>query len=65
MPRDHRLFAALYDRVMATAERRGLGAKRAELLGPLVGRVVEFGAGTGANLGHYRGLDEMVLASDA
>jgi ubiquinone/menaquinone biosynthesis C-methylase UbiE len=48
-----RLFAATYDRQMAKAERDGLAAVRAQLLGDAKGDVLEIGAGTGANLSHY------------
>lgn len=47
------LLAPLYDRFMARTEAACLGAWRAELLASAVGRVVEIGAGTGANLAHY------------
>jgi len=58
-----RVFAAVYDRTMAAAEREGLGALRAELLAGARGRVLELGAGTGANLAHYpTGLDAVLLA---
>jgi ubiquinone/menaquinone biosynthesis C-methylase UbiE len=50
----HRLFAALYDRVViAGPERAGLREMRAELLAAARGRVLELGAGTGLNLAHY------------
>lgn len=49
----HPIFAALYDRVEARAERAGLGEMRSRLLARARGRVVELGAGTGANLSHY------------
>ncbi|WP_343232985.1 class I SAM-dependent methyltransferase [Miltoncostaea marina] len=52
----HRLFAALYDRLGARAERAWLGDRRRELLAAAEGVVVEVGAGTGANLPHYRGV---------
>lgn len=48
-----RLFARVYDRVLAPLEEAGLQAWRAQLLGDLSGTVVEIGAGTGANLAHY------------
>ncbi len=49
----HRWFAALYDRINAGSERR-LGPRvRAPLLQDLRGRVLEVGAGTGANFGYY------------
>lgn len=45
----HRLFAALYDPVMALPERVSLPAHRRYLVGGLSGRVLDVGAGTGAN----------------
>ncbi len=48
------VHAALYDRFCSAGERGELGRLRAELLAPLVGMVLEIGAGTGANLPHYR-----------
>ncbi|MCO5168149.1 MAG: class I SAM-dependent methyltransferase [Planctomycetes bacterium] len=57
-----RLFAALYDPFMRRTERH-LAAWRAELLSRVAGRVLEVGAGTGANLPFYpRGLERLVLA---
>lgn len=50
---EHRLFAALYDLIGAAAERGWIGDRRRELLASARGRVVELGAGTGANLRHY------------
>lgn len=47
------LMAALYDRMMRTAEKAGLGAWRADLLRDLSGHVLEAGAGTGVNLQYY------------
>jgi ubiquinone/menaquinone biosynthesis C-methylase UbiE len=49
-----RLFAAVYDRLMAASEEAGLRAMRAELLAEAQGDVLEIGAGTGLNAGHYR-----------
>jgi ubiquinone/menaquinone biosynthesis C-methylase UbiE len=48
-----RLFAAMYDRLIAETEKAGLGARRQELLGAAEGQVIEIGAGTGANLPYY------------
>jgi ubiquinone/menaquinone biosynthesis C-methylase UbiE len=48
-----RVFAALYDRMMAGAENAGLRALRAELLADARGEVLELGAGTGLNVPHY------------
>ena len=59
--REHRVFAALYDRLGRRAERGPLGARRRQLLRSASGRVLEIGAGTGANLPHYTGLARLVL----
>jgi SAM-dependent methyltransferase len=48
-----RIFAAGYDRALRASEDGGLRAMRAELLAGASGRVLEIGAGTGANLGLY------------
>jgi SAM-dependent methyltransferase len=48
-----RLSAALYEPVLWLGERRGMRERRARLLAPLSGGVVEIGAGTGLNLRHY------------
>lgn len=53
MTRGHRWAAALYDTLMRTTERRLLRDLRGRLLGPLEGRVLEIGAGTGANFPFY------------
>lgn len=47
------LFASVYDRFTAGAEAAGLRAHREELLANARGRVLEIGAGTGANLPFY------------
>ena len=59
-----RLFAAIYDRLMAGSEDACVRDWRAELLGGLSGRVLEIGAGTGLNLPHYSrtAVTELVLA---
>ena len=49
----HPIFAAVYDRMLASAERAGLGEMRATVLAEATGRTLELGAGTGANLEHY------------
>jgi len=57
------LFAAVYDRMTAGAEAAGLGAHREQLLRGARGRVLEIGAGTGANLPFYRdGVETITLA---
>lgn len=52
--RQHRIFAAAYDMVTGPLERLMLGERRASLLAGLDGQVLDVGAGTGANLPHYR-----------
>jgi ubiquinone/menaquinone biosynthesis C-methylase UbiE len=57
-----RLFAALYDRMLAATEEAGLRDRRRALLASARGRVIEIGAGTGANLGLYPdAVTELVL----
>jgi len=56
-----RIFAAMYDRVMAGTEKAGLSDRRKGLLGQARGRVLEVGAGTGANLRYYGDVEEVVL----
>jgi ubiquinone/menaquinone biosynthesis C-methylase UbiE len=48
-----RAFAAMYDRLMAKSEEKGLGAHRRSLLASASGDVLEIGGGTGANLIAY------------
>jgi ubiquinone/menaquinone biosynthesis C-methylase UbiE len=48
-----RIFAAVYDRLMAGTEEAGLAERRRELLSRASGRVLEIGAGTGVNIGYY------------
>ena len=48
-----RVFAAMYDRMSAGTEKAGLADHRRELLAGARGRVLEIGAGTGANLAFY------------
>ncbi|MGN6188994.1 MAG: class I SAM-dependent methyltransferase [Conexibacter sp.] len=49
----HPLFARFYTRVLAPNEGKDIRALRDELLAGLTGRVVEVGAGPGANFPHY------------
>ncbi|HEY5192535.1 MAG TPA: class I SAM-dependent methyltransferase [Solirubrobacteraceae bacterium] len=49
----HPVFARIYTRVAEIGERRGSAEHRQRLLAGLSGRVVEIGAGTGANFSHY------------
>jgi ubiquinone/menaquinone biosynthesis C-methylase UbiE len=48
-----RFFALTYDLQLAKVERAGLHAMREKLVGEAAGRVLEIGAGTGANLPLY------------
>jgi ubiquinone/menaquinone biosynthesis C-methylase UbiE len=57
-----RAFAAIYDRGLRASEEAGLREMRRELLAGAGGRVLEIGAGTGANLDLYPdGIEELVL----
>jgi ubiquinone/menaquinone biosynthesis C-methylase UbiE len=58
----HRLFAALYDRMNAAAERRWMGKRRVNLLADAHGVVLEIGGGTGANLPYYQDIERLVIA---
>jgi ubiquinone/menaquinone biosynthesis C-methylase UbiE len=56
------IFAATYDRMSRKGEEAGLRAMRESLLAGAAGRVLEIGAGTGANLGLYSdGIDGLVM----
>jgi ubiquinone/menaquinone biosynthesis C-methylase UbiE len=58
----HPIFAALYDSISASMERRWMGGRRRRLLAGARGAVLEIGGGTGANLAHYRYVDRVVVA---
>jgi ubiquinone/menaquinone biosynthesis C-methylase UbiE len=58
----HPLFARVYTRVAELSERRGGGEHRRKLLTGLAGRVVEVGAGSGANFPHYPASVSEVIA---
>jgi ubiquinone/menaquinone biosynthesis C-methylase UbiE len=49
----HPVFARVYTKVAETSERRGGAEHRQRLLAGLSGRVIEVGAGSGANFAHY------------
>jgi ubiquinone/menaquinone biosynthesis C-methylase UbiE len=56
-------FSALYDRLFKATEEAGLREMRRELLAGARGRVLELGAGTGANVELYPdAVEELVLA---
>jgi ubiquinone/menaquinone biosynthesis C-methylase UbiE len=55
------LFACVYDRFTAGAEQAGLRAHRERLLSGARGRVLEIGAGTGANLPFYREAESVTV----
>lgn len=57
----HPIFAALYDRLNAAAEKGWQGELRSRLLSGARGDVLEIGCGTGANLPHYRAADRVVV----
>src|ERR1700693_6363784 len=50
----HRWFAAIYDKMLASEEKKFLGAIRAEMLKDVTGNVLEIGAGTGVNFQYYQ-----------
>ncbi|WP_067826925.1 class I SAM-dependent methyltransferase [Actinomadura kijaniata] len=51
--RGHPLFARMYARTAPAMERGGVNEHRRALLAGVSGRVLEVGAGTGANFAHY------------
>ena len=59
-----RLLASIYDRLMKATEEACLQRWRAELLAPLSGRILEVGAGTGANLSHYPSTVEKLVLTE-
>jgi ubiquinone/menaquinone biosynthesis C-methylase UbiE len=61
-----RVGAAAYDHVLARGEQHGMTVRRRSLLSRAHGRVLEIGAGTGLNVGHYpTTVDEVVLSEPA
>ncbi len=61
-PINHPTFARIYTRVAAYAEQRGGAEHRRTLLAGLSGRVIEVGAGAGANFKHYPSTVTQVVA---
>jgi hypothetical protein len=49
----HPIFARPYPRMAGAKDRGGMAEHRAALLADLTGRVIEIGAGNGANFPHY------------
>lgn len=60
--KEHKIFAAFYDRIINSVEKKVLGRRRATLLGPLTGRVLDVGAGTGVNIPYFKSASTVVLA---
>jgi ubiquinone/menaquinone biosynthesis C-methylase UbiE len=58
----HPIFARVYTRFADTSNRRGGTEHRRKLLLGLSGRVIELGAGSGANFAHYPASVDEVLA---
>lgn len=56
------IFARVYTRFAETSNRRGGAEHRRKLLADLSGRVIELGAGSGANFAHYPASVDEVLA---
>jgi len=49
----NKIFSAAYDPVMGLVEKNALSGRRASLLGPLKGKILELGCGTGINFEFY------------
>ena len=60
--RGHWVYAALYDRMTGPLEQGVFGTRRSGLLAGLPGEVLDVGAGTGANLPHFRSASRVVAA---
>ena len=58
----HPIFARIYERVAEMSERRGGAEHRQKLLAGLSGRVIEVGAGSGANFAYYPSAVSEVVA---
>ena len=62
MPKNYRLFAAVYDPLLSRAERTFYPEYRRRAAGGARGRVLEIGAGSGANLSYYAADVELTVA---
>ena len=60
----HKWFASIYDRMMAAGERSFMRKVREEIAGGARGRVLEIGAGTGANFPYYNDHAEVIFATE-
>lgn len=58
----HPVFARLFSRVAVRMDEEGFREYRQRLVAGLSGRMIEIGAGTGANFAHYPAAVESVLA---
>src|SRR5438477_12627804 len=58
------ITAPVYDRMSRGSEQAGLRELRHGLVGEATGRVLEIGAGTGANLSHYNGSIESLVVTE-
>ncbi|MDP9383452.1 MAG: class I SAM-dependent methyltransferase [Chloroflexota bacterium] len=56
----HPWFAATYDHVMRWSEQRILSQLRPFIAGQATGRILEIGAGTGANFQYYKAAEKIV-----
>ena len=63
MAKGHKWFAAYYDRMMAGAEKSFLKHVRSHIASGARGRVLEVGAGTGANFPYYEASDARTVVA--
>jgi len=59
----HKWFAAMYDRISARGEKGYLKHVRSHIVGGARGRVLEVGAGTGANFPYYEASDATTVVA--
>ena len=60
----HRWFAAIYNRMMARAEKSYMRRAREGIVGGARGRVLEIGVGTGASFSYYSDNAESIVATE-